>query len=59
MSNLSFRHTLPHQKQYTGKSRVMSRQEAKDLKDKWNAKINATCDSDNGDNGDDPSERAS
>ena len=59
MGNVSYRDSLPHQKQYTGKSRVMSRQQAKDLKDKWNAKINATCDGDNGDNGDDSSEPAS
>ena len=34
----------------TGNHGQMTKLEAKALKDKWNAKIHGTCDSDNGDN---------
>ena len=34
----------------TGRHGYMTKQQAKSLKDKWNAKIHGTGDSDNGDN---------
>ena len=39
----------PHQIK-TGRHGYMTKQQAKSLKDKWNAKIHGTGDSDNGDN---------
>ena len=39
MGNLAFRDNLPQKNQYTGRPRVMTRQQAKELKEKWNKRI--------------------
>ena len=51
MANNNGKEVTEHPRQIkTGGHGRMTKQQAKSLKDKWNAKIHGTCDSDNGDN---------